>query len=164
MGEGLEARLKNNQYKSRAEREIAAFLDSCGIRYVYEQGVLVTDDNKPKIWYPDFYLPEFSVYIEYYGLVGDPDYDRGVERKTAVYSANGLEVIALYPVTLRVDWQTYIRDRLREILARRLRILEDKFASTARLTCTYITAPYEKGITWAEMGRDQGSDERGRKR
>ena len=45
-------------FKSKGERRIAYFLDSNSIKYKYEPGVLVDSvGQKPRIWYPDFYLP-----------------------------------------------------------------------------------------------------------
>ena len=50
-------------FKSEGERRIAYFLDDNRIRYQYEPGVLVnTAYDKPRIWYPDFHLPEFASY------------------------------------------------------------------------------------------------------
>jgi hypothetical protein len=46
-------------------------------------------------WYPDFHLPEFETYIEYYGLAGKQDYDKGIKTKEAVYSKMGLDVISV---------------------------------------------------------------------
>lgn len=129
MHENLEQRVKNSgakNFRSEGERKIAEFLNNYGINYVYEPGVLVTDRDKPKIWYPDFYLPEFAAYIEYYGFVGNQNYDHGIERKKKVYSAMGLEVIAVYPWTFCENWQKYIVNNLYEISRNRLDILLKK--------------------------------------
>ncbi|EFK08165.1 conserved domain protein [delta proteobacterium NaphS2] len=91
---------KNPKFKSEGERRIAYFLNENAIRYQYETGVLVhADDHKPRIWYPDFYLPEFGTYIEYYGLKGKRNYDSGIKRKETTYKRMGLEVIPVYPYT-----------------------------------------------------------------
>ncbi len=51
---------RDNNFKSDGERRIAYFLDTNLIKYQYEPGVLVNAaENKPRIWYPDFHLPEF---------------------------------------------------------------------------------------------------------
>lgn len=85
--------------KSEGERQIASFLDRCGVRYMYEAPVVVTHHGKTKIWHPDFLLPDFGLYVEYYGLAGRPDYDRGIEEKTKAYADAGLQVIPVYPST-----------------------------------------------------------------
>jgi len=114
------------QFKSVGERKIAEFLQQSGIDYRYEQGLLVNDTNMPRIWYPDFFLPEYATYIEYFGMAGDPDYDRGIKHKKKVYAATGINVIALFPWTLSEDWQQYILDELQQISERRLEMLTKK--------------------------------------
>lgn len=116
----------NQSFRSEGERRIADFLAAAGIRFVYEAGVLVIDAGKPKLWHPDFFLPEFAVYIEYYGLAGDPDYDHGIARKTAVYAEMGLAVIALFPEHLQGAWQGYLLDALGEIVQVRVETLARK--------------------------------------
>jgi len=112
----------SNRFKSEGERKIASFLDSNAIRYHYEQGVLVTStDKKQRIWYPDFYLPEFGSYIEYFGLAGHADYDSGIKVKESTYAAMGLPVIALYPWTFADDWQGYIMKELQRTAFQRYR-------------------------------------------
>jgi hypothetical protein len=65
--------------------------------------------------YPDYYLPEFGAYIEYYGLVGRQNYDEGIKRKETLYSKAGLEVIPVYPWTFNGNWQEYIMKELERI-------------------------------------------------
>ena len=74
-------------FKSRGEKKIADFLESVQIEYQYEKAVLLDSyDGMARIWYPDFYLPEFKTYIEYYGMSGSPNYDQGIKVKEMVYS------------------------------------------------------------------------------
>ena len=111
-------------FKSEGEQRIAHFLDDNSIKYHYEPGVLVNSyEKKPRIWYPDFYLPEFGTYLEYFGLVGQEDYDRGVKRKKSTYSKMGLDVIPLYPWTFAEDWQGYIMKELKRTAVHRYRRL-----------------------------------------
>lgn len=115
---------KGLDFKSEGERLIARFLDDNSIKYRYEPGVLVNSyENKPRIWYPDFYLPEFGTYLEYFGLVGQEDYDRGIKRKESTYSKMGLDVIPLYPWTFAEDWQGYIMKELKRTAVHRYRKL-----------------------------------------
>ena len=96
--------------KSEGERQIASFLDHCGVRYMYEAPVVVTHHGKTKIWHPDFFLPDFGLYVEYYGLAGQPDYDRGIEEKTKAYVGAGLQVIPVLSQHLRNEWPTYLAE------------------------------------------------------
>jgi len=118
-GHNLEGKLRGRNgkdiLKSQGERRVAEFLDNYGIRYIYEKPVAILDGNKTKIWHPDFYLPDFGVYVEFYGLAGQPDYDRGIQRKTSLYSANGIDVVGVYPSHFKYDWQTHFKHELRNI-------------------------------------------------
>ena len=113
-------------FRSAGERRIASALERYGIRYTYEQGVLVTDKGKPKIWHPDFYLPEFATYIEYYGLAGNPDYDAGIERKTRVYGNMGIDVVPIYPWSFKDGWPNSLLDEIQTVAARRTEALYAK--------------------------------------
>lgn len=122
MLEGLDEILapSRNHFKSEGERKIAYFLDNHNIRYQYEPGVLVnTHYNKARLWYPDFYLPQFGTYIEYFGLVGKKDYDEGIKHKLSAYRQMGLDVIPVYPWTFTDDWQKYIMTELEKTTLRR---------------------------------------------
>lgn len=123
MGNGLEGRINQgdrSRYKSEGERKIADFLGRNKIRYLYEAPVLINSyDSKARIWYPDFYLPEFKTYIEYYGLAGDPDYDLGIKKKELSYQKSGIDVISIYPRMFRKDWRGYIMQELENNILRR---------------------------------------------
>ena len=64
-------------YKSKGERQIADMLQRYRLDFVYEPGLLIYDrePHQPRIWYPDFGLPQYSVYVEYFGMEGDSQYD-----------------------------------------------------------------------------------------
>lgn len=118
----LEARLRTNapdrrsdqdRYRSDGERRIAATLEEYVIPFVYEQTIRVQKNGRPKTFRPDFYLPQFDLYIEYFGRVGNPDYDIRTAEKKAVYAANQLNLLPVYPWDLIQDWPNHILDRLR---------------------------------------------------
>ncbi len=77
----------------------------------------------PRLWYPDYFLPEFSTYIEYYGMAGDPDYDRGIKVKEAAYFKMGLSIIPIYPHMFFEDWQGYIMKELKNKIESQYKIL-----------------------------------------
>ena len=115
------------RFKSEGERRIAYFLDTNSIRYQYESGILVQSaEKKPRIWYPDFYLPQFGAYIEYYGLAGQPNYDKGIKAKQSVYCKMGLDVTSVYPWMFSENWQGYIMRDLKRTTKRRYRNLTAK--------------------------------------
>lgn len=56
--------------QSRGEKLIADFLESEHIAYEYDARYMIAGDTRIR---PDFYLPEFDVYIEYFGM-NTPEY------------------------------------------------------------------------------------------
>jgi hypothetical protein len=130
MTRNLEYKLREQGppiFKSEGERRIADFLGSNSIKYHYEPGLLINSiSQKPRLWYPDYYLPEFGAYIEYYGLVGRQNYDEGIKRKEIQYSKAGLEVIPVYPWTFDGNWQEYIMNELERITISRYETLKAK--------------------------------------
>jgi hypothetical protein len=88
--------LRGEVVRSYSEKVIADWLFRRGIRYAYERPVF--DSRGHRVGVPDFYLPDFGVYVEYWGLVGaDRGYDKRMERKTERYLRNGVRVVSLYP-------------------------------------------------------------------
>ncbi|MFW5705272.1 MAG: hypothetical protein ACOCXG_05540, partial [Nanoarchaeota archaeon] len=70
-----EYKFKNNTYKSKGELEIAKFLDKMEIKFFYEFPISIIDENnKHRVWYPDFYLTEFQIVIEYFGMMDNENY------------------------------------------------------------------------------------------
>ena len=62
--------LNNIEVKSIGERNIANFLFLHNIEFQYEPLVewVDKDDEQEKKYHPDFYLPEFEIFIEHWGL------------------------------------------------------------------------------------------------
>ena len=88
--------------RSNSERVIADYFSLSGIRYVYEQPAMGRWGFR-RISRPDFYLPDYGVYVEYWGLVNLPNnfarsrYERSMRWKIAQYRRNGIRFISLYP-------------------------------------------------------------------
>ena len=88
--------LRGEVVRSYSEKVIADWLFRRGIRYAYERPVF--DRRGSLISRPDFYLPDYDVYVEYWGLAGtDRKYDRTTRWKTLQYRRNGVSVVSLYP-------------------------------------------------------------------
>ena len=123
MSANLEARINQpNQFKSAGERKIAEILTKYGIPFRYESPLLVHDaENKPRIWYPDFFLPEYGIYIEYYGLEGNPEYDTGIAKKNNTYARNGIEILSVYGAKPGKNLEEYLVDRIYRVVEGRLR-------------------------------------------
>jgi len=115
------------RFKSVGERKIAYFLDNNSIKYHYEQAVLVTPEkDKHRIWYPDFYLPEFKTYIEYFGMAGNQNYDKAIKAKESAYAKMGFNVIAVYPWMLSKKWEGHVMKELKRNAIRPYKTLMTK--------------------------------------
>ena len=114
------------EVRSRSEQKIADYFDSIGLRYEYERelesGIWIFTE---KVSNPDFYLPDFDVYVEFWGMVGvDNDYDRSkytreMKYKMARYHELGIKFISLYPDNLKnLDW--IFRKRFQQVTGQSL--------------------------------------------
>ncbi len=79
--------------QSDGERLICEALDTEHIRYRYDERFRILDGYAIR---PDFYLPEFDVYIEYWGM-DTADYKIGMLKKQQLYQQQGKKLVSLYP-------------------------------------------------------------------
>ena len=80
--------------KSYGELKIANYLDSRGIVYEYEHEFIRKDGGINK---PDFYLPKYNIYIEYYGMCNlSKQYNFHMHLKFNTFQDENLKVINLY--------------------------------------------------------------------
>ncbi len=79
--------------QSDGERLICEILAAEQILYRYDERFRILDGYAIR---PDFYLPEFDVYIEYWGME-TADYKIGMLKKQQLYQQQGKKLISLYP-------------------------------------------------------------------
>lgn len=79
--------------QSDGERRIAEWLFDKGIAYRYDTRLRIIEGFQIR---PDFYLPEYDVYIEYWGM-DTPRYKAGMYLKQDLYMHAGKRLISLYP-------------------------------------------------------------------
>lgn len=61
--------LRNETVKSYGEMDIANYLVQNGINYIYEHPYVIdTRTEEFEQYLPDFYLPDYDIYIEYFGI------------------------------------------------------------------------------------------------
>ncbi len=96
---------KGEKVRSYGEKQISDFFAVNNIQYQYEPKI------KNVFALPDFYLPEYDVYVEYWGLVNADDpkvknsYVRHMKKKMARYHSNKIKFISIYPDNLKnLDW------------------------------------------------------------
>ena len=93
--------------QSDGERIVADYLSERGIVFRYDERFRILDGYAIR---PDFYLPEFDVYIEYWGM-DTADYKIGMLKKQKLYQQEGKRLISLHFSE---------KDRLRDVLAAKL--------------------------------------------
>ena len=62
-----------------------------GVRYIYDERYRMAGDVRIR---PDFYLPEFDLYIEYWGM-DTPEYVENMKKKLFLYQRAGKKLISL---------------------------------------------------------------------
>ncbi|MDZ4198555.1 MAG: hypothetical protein U1E27_04625 [Kiritimatiellia bacterium] len=88
--------------QSDGERRIAEWLARHRIGYRYDERFRILDGYAIR---PDFYLPEYDVYIEYWGM-DTADYKIGMLKKQQLYQQQGKKLISLHwqeKATLEAD-------------------------------------------------------------
>lgn len=105
--------LKKETVKSYGELDIANFLTQNGITYVYEKEYPIdTRTSEFGQYHPDFYLPDFDLYIEYFGInrkgevpsyfsgkngmSATETYQAGIKWKRELHRKNGTHMIEIY--------------------------------------------------------------------
>lgn len=92
--------------KSGGERMIADYFFRNKIHYEYEKPA--TDAFNRRIARPDFYLPDYDIYVEYWGMAATKDgkdrkeYQKGMEWKMAKYKEAGIRFISIYPHEIEI--------------------------------------------------------------
>lgn len=99
--------------QSRGEKRIGDWLLQKKIEYVYDERYRIAGDVSIR---PDFYLPEFDLYIEYWGMQ-EQDYLARKSEKKFLYQRAGKKLISL-------DWRDLenIEAILEEKLSRYIRL------------------------------------------
>jgi len=115
-------------YKSEGERQIARLLDRVKIGYRYEHPLAVVDRGKVRVWYPDFFLPEYGLIIEYVGMRGDRAYEEGLKHKRRTYAEMSLNVLYVKPESFRGYWPTRVLAEIEEVLEQRLKQFRERMA------------------------------------
>jgi len=95
-----EYRCESGTYvRSISELCIANWLYANSIRFEYERAVFFEKSKRQA--HSDFYLPEYDVHIEFWGMLNDPSYERYKLWKETNYAENNIRYISLYHTDLR---------------------------------------------------------------
>ena len=80
--------------RSRAEALISNFFYNNKIRSVYEKTIYYKEDGEDKTLHPDFYLPDYDIYIEY-NEIKKKSYLKSKAYTQKIYSQLGFKVIIM---------------------------------------------------------------------
>jgi hypothetical protein len=116
--------------KSKGERAIAEILEKYNVNFVYEHPLLIkekkeNDTEKLRIWYPDFWLPQYSIVIEYFGM-NTREYLKGKEAKMDAYKKLDIDCIPVYPKTLGKDLKSYLLINIKKLINEKVRHFENR--------------------------------------
>lgn len=100
--------------RSKSEKWIADALFLHSIPYVYEKSL----DIGKYTFKPDFYLPEFDIYLEFYGLISDTEYNRTHKWKKKMYGRHKIRCVPIYPRHIKVKPKEFIQWLVAEIKKR----------------------------------------------
>ena len=107
--------------RSIGEKKIADYFKENNINYVYEDNPIFSFNfRRFKISLPDFYLPDYDVYVEYWGLVNADDewtrerYVKNMKRKMGIYHGKGIKFISIYPNNLK-DLDLVFRRKFKQV-------------------------------------------------
>ncbi len=115
---------------SNGEQKIAEILAKYNIGFVYEHPLLIKETfngkERMRIWYPDFWLPKYSIIIEYFGLDSNPEYHKGKTKKTEAYKKLDIDCIPVYPKTLDKDLKSYLLMNIKRLINDKVRHFEGR--------------------------------------
>lgn len=117
-------------YKSKGEEAIAEVLTKYNVNFVYEHPLLIkqqhkSDTEKLRIWYPDFWLPKYSIIIEYFGM-NTPEYLASKKAKWDAYKKLDIDCIPVYPKTIQGDLKSYLLVKIKTLINDKQRHFENR--------------------------------------
>ena len=96
---------------SAPEEHVSDFLTELGLHWIYQSPVFIHDEKKrPRVWTPDFYLPELGIYIE---VCGSERFNYSYRKR--IYQKNGFLVIFIHYYKEKSKWKTFLVTRIKEI-------------------------------------------------
>lgn len=143
--------LNGEQVKSHAELAVANFLARQGVSYKYEARYSVrTATAQRRQYQPDFYLPEYDLWIEHFCLdekgecpAGWSEYEDGVAWKRRIHRQNGTLLAETY------DWQY----RNGSLLGYLRSILDEHEVVFRPVSPGELTARFERGYSFTNAVR-----------
>lgn len=118
--EGLYVCKDGHVVKSKSERDIDNYLFENKIAHAYEKALVIGNET----FHPDFYLPEFDLYIEHWGYdENNIEYTKRKEYKLPKYKEKGITLISTYEKDMK-DVDTSLEIKLKNYKKGELNFVE----------------------------------------
>lgn len=147
--------VNNEQVKSYGEMDIANFLIQNGIQYIYEQPYEIdTRTSEYGQYRPDFYLPEYKIYIEYFGI------NREGDVPSYFKSSNGMTASGTYRASMEWKRTTHRTNQTTMIECYAYEKLEGTLLDDLKKkleSASVILAPKSSSELWAQVACEGNS-------
>jgi hypothetical protein len=107
----------NTDYEgmTETERKVAIYLNELNLRWVYEAPVFLYDnEERPRVWTPDFYLPSLGIHIEVWNTE-----EKSPEYREKAYKKNGYNVVFVHVFKEENQWKNFLISRITSIEQKR---------------------------------------------
>lgn len=129
--------LRGESVYSEGEKSIADYLYTSRIQYEYETPIRL---NRRRL-VPDFFLPQYGIYIEYLGMINDPEYACAAQEKKITYYENNIHVIYIIPQHLSL---------IRPIIQQHIQYKSGRIGKTTYLQLIQNDVPKPINRAWVE--------------
>ena len=103
------------------EKQVANFLSELGLWYKYEFPVFLYDDqDRPRVWTPDFFLPKLGLWVE---VCGSENVDYSYREK--IFDKNGMYIIFVHFYKDEKVWKQFLVERLEFIGEKRVSLISE---------------------------------------
>lgn len=121
------------------EKAIANVLKKHNVNFLFDIGIKGAkeyDKQNKNHRRTDFYLIDYDIYIEYFGMENKPEYNKSTKAKKTIYKKLKMDLIDIYPkqIKIKTGYQTYkydeakiemlIESKLIKILYKRIKQLK----------------------------------------
>jgi hypothetical protein len=90
---------------TNAEKEVADYLHKINLYWLFEHPIFVIDEkNRPRVWTPDFYLPELGIYIEVCG-----EDRKCYSYREKIYKKNRIPIIFIHQFKKEKNWKNFLK-------------------------------------------------------
>ena len=111
------------RFESAGEKRVAEFLKKKGLDFDYQKPIIIRHDDKISIWYPDFYLNDFNIVIEYFGMVEKFSYVKSMKYKQAIFHKEKINFISIYPEMLQhTDFEEVLWEKIKNIIHHKVEV------------------------------------------